>query len=311
MSKSKVRETEERLADLRLRTSIAATNYEVTSAFHLTPQQLEAQRNAAEFRALQAEEAAEVEAQRKNQPAFKLISQQWAKPIDALQSTSGLLPDVTAELPMTDKPVGNVQQTFENFLDLQKSRNIVYSSDGLARLVCYCEVMSRSSRVINGVTYRPASDTLDCWIAADRRLVELSAYGDMERAELIDEPQPEVTAELNANELAELASAEFSRLWGAVWEQWLVSLKTHFQFVPTEAQKIAALKYFERTNMGDPQVWNNCRIALSKSGVFPNLLTAEDILCLKMDGRDWDFSRADHRAEFARARNQTEFGTLD
>ena len=56
------------------------------------------------------------------------------------------------------------------------------------------------AHVIDGVSYHPALDTLDCWIAADRRLVELHAYCDMERAELLDEPQPE-TAELSANEL--------------------------------------------------------------------------------------------------------------
>lgn len=308
-SKSKVREAEEKRADLRLRANLSFAENKSVGTFGKSNDTSTGDPDL--WRRLKEEEQQELLAQKREQPAFKVIAQQWQKPIDTLQRGGGmLLPDVTVSLPLTDKPVGDVQKTFNDFLDLQKSRNVVYSTDGQNRLILYMGCASRGSHVINGINFHPASDTLDCWLAADRRLVELNAYGDTERAELFDEPQLEVTAEPSANELKELASAEFTRMWGTVWDTWHVSLKTHFGFVASYEQKVAMLRYFENTNMGDPQVWNNCRISLSKAGILPNLLTQEDILCLKMDGKDWDFSRADHRAEFARAKNQTEFGTL-
>jgi hypothetical protein len=313
MSKQKEAQVAERLADLRLRASIAGTGHEVTSGFHLTQAQLEAQKNAAEFRQMQQEEAELLEQQRRERPAFKLISSYWSKPLAELQKTAGQsLPDVEFSPPMTDQPITvNLQEVFNDFLAVLKSRDQVLSRDGQNRLILYCGIQSGVTRTVDGVTYRPDVSKVDSYVKALNRLVELNAFDESEYAALLeDEPQPE-PVEQSADDLRELAGGEFVRLWGNVWSQWLVSLKTHFNFEPSEAQKIAALRYFENANMGDPQVWNNCRIALSKSGVFPNLLTQEDILCLKMDGKDWDFSRADHRAEFARAKNQTDFGTFD
>lgn len=268
---------------------------------------------------LRAEEAAEQRQAQQNSPYNKTLRAQWRKPLATIMQektySMALFLDPTAELPMSSNPAdadfSKAQQVIENDLDdVLETKGIVLSANGKLRTMVYGGMQSDAVTVLNGVEHRGATGTLQYWIACVNRLAELDAYDESEYSALPEAASQPEPVEETADELLELAGSEFSRLWGAVWSQWLVSLKTHFDFVPTEEQKFSALRYFERANMGDPQVWNNCRLALSKSGVFPNLLTREDVLCLKLESRDWDFSRADHRAEFARAKNQTYFDTL-
>lgn len=280
-SKSKEREAEEKLADLKLRASLAATNYEVNTGFHLTQAQIERQKNEAEFRALQQEEAEQLDRQRKNQPAFKVIAQQWSKPVDVLQRTAGmLLPDVATELPMTDKPIGDVEKTFNDFLDLARSRNIVFSADGQNRLILYTACASRGNHVIDGVSYHPALDKLDCWIAADRRLVELSAYSDAERAELLEEDVVS-SVEQSADELKAAAEQEWSKF--PLWHAWEESLESGFGIKDlTDRIRRIVCDEFVRANLSPyvAESFNEIRRRLVAREIFPARPDGEPALTL-------------------------------
>lgn len=250
MSKARELQSRERLEDLKLRSAIAATGYAVTSDFHPTREQLERQAHEAEFRAMQAEEAAEIEAARRKQPAFLVMSQQWNRPVDELIRTVGtLLPDIGAAelLPLTDQPVGDVSQTYADFRDLLKSRSIALSREGFNRLVTYMNVASRTSQIKDGQELHVAADTIDAWILADRRLCELSeTYANQERAELLEESKPEPVNE-TADDLRAAAEQEWSKF--PLWHAWEESLLAGFGVRLQDSDRRRVCEEFVRANL--------------------------------------------------------------
>jgi hypothetical protein len=311
MSKQRDREIRERLEDLKLKVG-QTSGYEVTSSFHLTAAQIERQRNEAEFRAMQQEEAEQVDQQRKSQRAFRIMSEQWSKPIAYLTKNAGmLLPDVGAELPLTDKTLGNVQEAFNDFLAVLKTRDQALSRDGQNRLILYMGSLSNTSRVIDGVTYRVASDNINSWIAALNRLIDFDAFSSDEYAALLEAEQPQAVEE-TAENLREQASSQWMRIFEPVYRQWLASLaQAPWNFVPDEDQQRAALRFLEMHGTGDALAFDNCRIAMSDAGIFPALYTADDIICKKLEAGAWDLSTPAGRSAYARAKNQVHFGTIN
>jgi hypothetical protein len=279
MSKQREAIAAERLADLKLKAALASTNYQVTSEYGKSNDTSTGDQNL--WNQLKAEEATEEQAKRKNQPAFKIMSQQWSRSVANLQETSGTsLPDVAVELPMTDKPVGDVQKAFNDFLDLARSRNIVFSRDGQNRLILYMGTMSRTSRTIEGVEYRVKSDDINTWIAADRRLVELSAYSDAERAELLEEDVVS-SVEQSADELKAAAEQEWSKF--PLWHAWEESLESGFGIKDlTDRIRRIVCDEFVRANLSPyvAESFNEIRRRLVAREIFPARPDGEPALTL-------------------------------
>lgn len=296
MSKQKELLAREAIETLKLRAAIQSTNYEVVGEYGRSNDSGQGDQKL--WLQLKAEEQQEQKQARKNQPAFKILSAQWSKPIAELIRTAGmLLPDVGAELPMTDKLiVGDVQKTLDNLVDLQKSRCVVYSRDGLNRLISYTGCAARCSQVIDGVSYHPALDTLDCWLAADRRLVELGAYGENERAELLVDEQPQ-RVEQSAEDLKAAAEQEWSKF--PLWHAWEKSLESGFGIKLTDSYRRIVCGEFERANLSPyaADSYNEIRRRLVARERFPTrpdgepALTLDERMALAVDNYNFNDPR--------------------
>jgi hypothetical protein len=272
MPKMKEAQPREQLADLRLKASLAATNYSVTSDFHQTPQQKLDAQHAAEFRELQMQEQAELEAARKKEPAFVLASQQWNRPSDDLVRNVGTLtPDFGAAelLPLTDQPIGDITKTFADFKDLIQSRGIALTRSGINRLVTYMNLASRSVIVKNGVEHRVACDQLQAWVLADRRLCDLSdTYATEERAELIPE-EASAPAQTSADDLRAAAEEKWSRF--PLWHAWEQSLSDGFNVKLSDNDRRRVCDMFVSANLSPyaAESYNTVRQMLVARERFP------------------------------------------
>jgi hypothetical protein len=310
-SKSKEREAQEKLVDLRLRANLAFAENESIGAFGRTNDSLAGDQKL--WDQLKAEDLVEQERARKNQPAFKLMHDQWSRSIAELR-TSILLPDVGAELPLTDKPLGSVQKAFDDFKEVLSTRGQVLSKDGETRLIKYVGNLNNTSRVVDGVTYRVACDNLNTWIQALNRLIDLNAFSEGEYT-AIEERQPEPVEESSveepsADDLLHQANAGWFAMFDATWNAWLKSLdQDPWNFVPDEAQKLAALKMLQQFGT-TPDSWDRTRRALGRSGVWPNLATAHEVLAEKVDAGEFRLDTVEGRAAYTRAHNQITYGTV-
>jgi len=307
------REAERTIAALKLKAAIAATNHEVTSAYHLTAEQLERQKNQKEWDALRAEEASQLDAQRKQAPAFLFQASQWSRDLETLKATRGILiPDAPANLPITDRAMdtAKIRTAYEDLLAVMQSRGQVLSATGKQRFTLYVSVQAAVTQVIDGKEFHLAADDINGLIACLNRMLDLNVFGDEYAALIPEESQPEAV-EQTSDELREEASSQWMRIFRPVWEQWIASLaQAPWNFTPDEDQKYAALRYLEQRGTGDALAFDNCRIAMSNAGIFPNLLTADDVLCAKLDAGEWDLSTPAGRAAYARAKNQIHYGTV-
>jgi hypothetical protein len=320
MSKQKELQAREMVANLKLRASLAATNHEVTTGFHLTQEQIERQKNEAEFRALQAEEAAEQRQAQQNSPYNKTLRSQWRKPLATIMQektySMALFLDPLAELPTTSNPAdadfSKAQKIIENDLDdVLESKGIVLSSQGKLRTLIYGGLQSEATTVVNGISHQAATSSLQYWIACVNRLAEIDAYDESEYAALVIEERQSEPVEESAEELREQADSQWLRIFGETYRQWIVSLaQSPWNFSPDTEQQRAALRYLESRGTGDNSAFDNCRVAMSDAGIFPALYTADDLICKKLDSGEWDLSTPAGRASYARAKNQISFGTL-
>jgi hypothetical protein len=151
-------------------------------------------------------------------------------------------------------------------------------------------------------------DVLDprIWSIACERLLELGAISDERTLQPVQ--QPTKPKELSADEELKVANAAWFSMFESVWLDWLRSLKENFGFEPTREQQFAAVKMLERIGTDGP-AWDRTRIALGRTGVFPKLLTSDDLLVEAMDGMD--LSTPQGRERFHRAKNQTLYSTID
>jgi hypothetical protein len=249
-SKQKEAQVAERLGVSRLNASIAGTGHEVTSGFHMTQAQLEAQKNQKEWDALRAEEADQLEAQRKNSKPFKFQTEQWSRPIETLKATRGLLlPDVAANLPITDRAMdtAKIQTAYEDLLSVMQTRGQVLSASGKQRFLLYVSVQAGATQVTDGKEYRLAADDINCLIACLNRMIDLGAFESDEYAALLeDDSQPE-PIEQSADDLRELAEEEWSRF--PLWHSWEQSLESGFGIKLTDSYRRIVCGEFERANL--------------------------------------------------------------
>jgi hypothetical protein len=282
-SKSREREAQERLIDLRLRASIASTGYQEVGEYGLSPEGIERQKNQREFDALRALEAAEAEVQRKADPYFAQTAATWSKPVPELMQmkkyAGALLLDVAGSLPLTDKPIDSAkaQSTYSDFVALMQSKNQVLSLAGQQKLILYMGVNSESVHVSNGTEFSVAVDTLTCWVRALDRLLDLGAFGD-EYAALEDEPQSE--PDQTADDLKAAAEDEWSKF--PLWHAWEESLSTGFGIKLTDRIKRIVCDEFVRANLSPyvAESFNEVRRRLVAREIFPARPDGEPALTL-------------------------------
>jgi hypothetical protein len=195
---------------------------------------------------------------------------------------------------LTDEDATEIVRKAKAFLD---SKNL--SESDRNRVVLFASIHVESNSLIN-------SADPSIWQVAYDRLATLGCIAASAQAQAPTQP-----VEQSADELLTQANAGWFSMFGEVFSQWVASLgQAPWNFVPDRDQKFAALKYLEATNMGDPQVWNNCRVAMSDAGIFPSLYTADDLIVKKLNSGEWDLSTPAGRASYARAKNQISFGTI-
>lgn len=138
----------------------------------------------------------------------------------------------------------------------------------------------RTSRTIEGVEYRVKSDDINTWIAADRRLVELSAYSDAERAELLEEDVVS-SVEQSADELKAAAEQEWSKF--PLWHAWEESLESGFGIKDlTDRIRRIVCDEFTRANLSPyaAESFNEIRRRLVAREIFPARPDGEPALTL-------------------------------
>ena len=98
-------------------------------------------------------------------------------------------------------------------------------------------------------------------------------------------------------------------MFSATWDAWLkVLAQDPWRFVPDEDQKIAALKMLQQFET-TPDSWDR-DWAFGRSGVWPNLVTAHEVLADKVEAGDFRLDTVEGRAAYTRAHNQLTYGTL-
>jgi hypothetical protein len=203
----------------------------------------------------------------------------------------------TLVLEMTEESAEKISGHAKDFFDSK-----ILTDDDRNRIVLFVGINSEANSLID-----PCNPEI--WPIAYDRLRELGCLNEV--SEQLPTPAQTQAPEQPADALLEEAHSRFFAMFEDVWYRWMASLKINFEFEPTLQQKEAALKMIERLGMGDPEVFNNTRRALGRSGVWPNLATEDELLCDKMDADGFRLDTAAGRLEFGRAKNQVMFGTLD
>jgi len=280
-SKQKEAQVAERLADLRLRASIAGTGHEVTSGFHLTQAQIEAAKNQKEWDELKRQDLVEAENQRRQEPAFKFQTEQWSRPIETLKATRGLLlPDVAANLPVTDRAMdtAKIQTAYEDLLAVMQTRGQVLSASGKQRFLLYVSVQAGATQVKGGKEYRLAADDINCLIACLNRMIDLGAFESDEYAALLEDDSQSEPVEQSADELRAAAEEEWSKF--PLWHSWEQSLESGFGIKLTDSYRRIVCGEFERANLSPyaAESYNEIRRRLVARERFPTRPSGEPAL---------------------------------
>jgi hypothetical protein len=197
---------------------------------------------------------------------------------------------------------------YKSFKSELAQKGITLSDSGWSRLGSYLTVAAQMQQA--DLTVR------DTWLNALLRLSSLNCFaaGELqgEPALLVKPEQQQVTPSRTRSDIErELLSLGDSRqdnlrakellselLFGergeakAMYDEWLLHLEQVHRFVPSPEQEKAVIEYFRRTNSSyvSSKSYNACRVALVKSGVFPQ--TSGNIPMLTKDElAAWDIDR--------------------
>jgi hypothetical protein len=239
----------------------------------------------------------------------EVVKRFWSKPATEIVSIQydalGEGTDEGIELPTGDGSLDRVKviETFKQFITYMESRGWTLSRDGRTRLLTYVGYQHHARKA--------DPHNIQSYINGFDRLLDLDAFGDEVgwSADLVKhepKPAPEALApEEEASETLEEALAKTNGTtregarklrdlveqtgvdvtFAPIFQQWLDSMYEHWGFVSTPEQRVAAQRYFERHNLSfthGPH-YDQCRRALGKSGIFPLMLTDDEILAERIE----------------------------